>query len=108
MDCWSLLELPEDADERSIKRSYARQLKITRPDEDAEGFQRLREAYERALQLARWREEIADEVAVIQTASTKAPPPDNLQAWSGLIEMDVAAAANAEGPFPGPAMGQPA
>ena len=23
MDCWSLLELPEDADERSIKRSYA-------------------------------------------------------------------------------------
>ncbi|MEN5257643.1 J domain-containing protein [Pseudomonas protegens] len=91
MDCWSLLELPEDADERSIKRSYARQLKITRPDEDAEGFQRLREAYERALQLARWREEIADEVAVIQTASTKAPPPDNLQAWSGLIEMDAAA-----------------
>ncbi|MEN5091855.1 J domain-containing protein [Pseudomonas protegens] len=87
MDCWALLELPDDADERSIKRSYARQLKITRPDEDAEGFQRLREAYERALQLARWRAEIEDEVAEAQTAPANTAPPDNLQQWASLVEL---------------------
>ncbi|WP_273826338.1 J domain-containing protein [Pseudomonas asplenii] len=62
MDCWSILQLTEDADERSIKRSYARLLKVTRPDEDAEAFQRLREAYEEALDIARWRDD--DEVVV--------------------------------------------
>ena len=56
MNCWTLLQLPEDADERSIKRSYARLLKSHRPDEDAEGFQRLRDAYEHALKIARWRD----------------------------------------------------
>lgn len=49
MDCWTVLQLPDDADERSIKRSYARLLKSCRPDDDAQGFQRLREAYEHAL-----------------------------------------------------------
>lgn len=57
MDCWSILQLSDDADPRSIKRSYARLLKGTRPDEDAEGFQRLREAYEEALAIAHWRDE---------------------------------------------------
>ncbi|MCS4310493.1 hypothetical protein M2397_000768 [Pseudomonas sp. BIGb0381] len=55
MDCWTVLQLPDDADERSIKRSYARLLKSCRPDDDAQGFQRLREAYEHALSEARWR-----------------------------------------------------
>ena len=57
MTCWAVLQLDEDADERSIKRSYARLLKVHRPDEDPEGFQRLREAYEHALSVARWRAE---------------------------------------------------
>ncbi|MBH3405064.1 J domain-containing protein [Pseudomonas glycinae] len=55
MECWSVLQLPEDAGLRDIKRSYARLLKVFRPDEDAAGFQRLREAYERALSIAQWR-----------------------------------------------------
>jgi hypothetical protein len=44
-----LLGLPDDADERAIKRAYAAKLKTTRPDEDPEGFQRLHEAYQAAL-----------------------------------------------------------
>jgi len=55
MDCWTVLQLADDADERTIKRTYARLLKSCRPDDDAEGFQRLREAYEQALNIARWR-----------------------------------------------------
>jgi hypothetical protein len=60
MDCWSVLHLHDDAEARDIKRAYARLLKTFRPDEDAEGFQRLREAYEQALAIARWRLENAE------------------------------------------------
>jgi len=58
MTCWSVLQLDDDADERSIKRSYARLLRVHRPDDDPEGFQRLREAYEHALSVARWQAEL--------------------------------------------------
>lgn len=57
MDCWTVLQLDDDADERTIKRAYARLIKNCRPDEDAEGFQRVREAYEQALSYARWQAE---------------------------------------------------
>ncbi|MFJ4144400.1 J domain-containing protein [Pseudomonas sp. NPDC089734] len=56
-NCWAILALPADADERSIKRQYARLLKTNRPDDDAEGFQRLHEAYQEALSIARYRNE---------------------------------------------------
>jgi len=49
---WELLGLDAGADTRSIKRRYAQLLKQTRPDEDPEAFQRLREAYEWALDWA--------------------------------------------------------
>ena len=44
MNPWTLLGLNDDADERTVKRQYAKLLKVTRPDEDPEAFQRLREA----------------------------------------------------------------
>lgn len=46
---WAVLELDAGSDERAVKRAYARQLKTTRPDADADAFQRLRTAYEYAL-----------------------------------------------------------
>ncbi|MCF5709023.1 molecular chaperone DnaJ [Pseudomonas syringae] len=55
MDCWGVLELERDADERSIKRQYARLLKTNRPDDDPAAFQALRTAYEQALDRARSR-----------------------------------------------------
>lgn len=52
---WGLdvLELDTDADERAIKRAYAKRLRVTRPDDDPVAFQRLHEAYQAALEWVR-------------------------------------------------------
>ncbi len=49
---WSVLHCPATADALAIKRAYAKQLKTTRPDDDPEGYQQLRQAYEVALERA--------------------------------------------------------
>jgi hypothetical protein len=43
---YDLLEIGEDADERTIKRAYARLLKLHRPEDDPAGFQRVNNAYQ--------------------------------------------------------------
>lgn len=65
---WALeaLELEPDADERAIKRAYARLLRDNRPDEHPEAFQRLHEAYQTALQWQRYRQNTADELQIDQ------------------------------------------
>lgn len=52
MDCWHILQIEPTSDERAIKRAYAKLLKTTRPDDDAAGYQRLREAFDEALAIA--------------------------------------------------------
>ncbi|HJP97561.1 MAG TPA: J domain-containing protein [Rhodanobacteraceae bacterium] len=52
---FKLLGVAVDADEPAIKRGYAKLLKLTRPDDDPEGFQRLNQAYRQALKIARSR-----------------------------------------------------
>ena len=51
---WELLELEPTGDALTIKRAYAKQLKNNRPDDAAQAYQALREAYEWALVEADW------------------------------------------------------
>lgn len=72
---YDLLEVPDDADERSIRRAYVVALKKTRPDEDPEGFQALHEAYRYALSRA-GRDSIVAAMpaaAAVETAASAQP-----------------------------------
>jgi hypothetical protein len=73
---WDVLGIESNADERAVRRAYARLLKQQRPDEDAEAFQRLRYAYESALQMASGA--IAKEVAAAPTANASCAGPELL------------------------------
>ncbi len=49
MSFWNVLGIDPTEDIRVIKKAYAKKLKIHHPEEDPEGYQSLREAYDRAL-----------------------------------------------------------
>lgn len=53
MKYWSVLGIEPTADESIIKKAYARRLQVHHPEEDPEGYQLLREAYDWAKKRAR-------------------------------------------------------
>ena len=68
------LGLGPDADERAVKRAYAAQLKIIRPETDPEGFQALNETYQAALEWLRQHPAPPETPAVESLAASDATP----------------------------------
>ncbi|MDR9856648.1 hypothetical protein RJP21_23885 [Paenibacillus sp. VCA1] len=62
MTIWDRLGIRPTHDVKAIKRAYAKQLKIHHPEEDPQGYQALREAFDAAVSLAK-RQAIREEAA---------------------------------------------
>ena len=77
MNPWTVLGLKPGADRAEIRRAYARLLKTTNPEDDPEGFMRLREAHDAALNQLQWRQQWPDAEA---DETPAAPPPEPLSA----------------------------
>lgn len=53
MSMWQVLEIEPTGEVKEIKRAYAKKLKRTNPEDDPEGFQVLKEAYDGCLRYAK-------------------------------------------------------
>ena len=69
------------SDRKAVKRAYSKQLKVTRPEDDPEGFMRLRDAHDIALNIvarqaeqAAWKTEPEPEIAPISDAAPVSEP----------------------------------
>ncbi|WP_017668124.1 TonB family protein [Sandarakinorhabdus sp. AAP62] len=61
MNPWTVLGLKPGADRDAIRRAYAKLLKSTNPEDDPEGFMRLRQAHDAALAQLQWRQQWTEE-----------------------------------------------
>lgn len=95
-DPHELLGVPEDADEMQIKRAYLAKIRIYRPERAPAEFQRLHEAYNRALQYLTfstwtWNDEAASD-ADEEPAADDALHAPLRDAWEALANGDREAA----------------
>jgi len=74
-------------DRKAVKRAYSKMLKITRPEDDPEGFMRLRDAHDYALDIVKWKAEEAAHASqqiTVDTVYTDEQPDLPIQAEPSL------------------------
>ncbi|WP_241593295.1 J domain-containing protein [Rosenbergiella epipactidis] len=70
---WHVLGIEPTKDEREIRRAYAKELKRRRPDNDPQGYQELREAYEQAKNYANVEVILRDQKAISSEPTDSTP-----------------------------------
>jgi protein TonB len=75
------LELDDDADERTARRAYAKRLKAIDPEADPEGFQTLREHFDRTLAFIAWRDQRRASMP-----AQSAPPTPSVEASDASVD----------------------
>jgi hypothetical protein len=93
---WDILGIAPTNDAQELRRAYMRKLKVTNPEDDAEAFKRLRQAYEFALNIGRFAVEFKAEEAPAPPAvdeSVAATAQDTLPVDSSVVALDSAFAA---------------
>jgi hypothetical protein len=70
---WEILGVAPTRDAQELRRAYLRKLKVTNPEDDAESFKQLREAYEFASNIARYEADHEDEPPVAESNPEPAP-----------------------------------
>lgn len=53
MNWWNVLEIPSYSDLKTIKKAYAKLLKVHNPEDDPQGYKKIREAYDEAVKYAK-------------------------------------------------------
>ena len=98
-EIFSVLGIEENAGEKEIRAAYRERLATTNPEDNPEGFKRLRQAYEEAMELLRSpREEkpeqedtsesgqwVAQAAALYATLDGR----QDIQAWRALFSQDI-------------------
>ncbi|MBQ8822777.1 MAG: tetratricopeptide repeat protein [Lachnospiraceae bacterium] len=98
-DCFLILEMEETKDLTKIKSAYYKKLKTVNPEDDPEGFKRLRKAYEEACEYAKQPdEEPAEEVddtpsgqwlGKVKALYASVKGRQDLEAWKELFNEEV-------------------
>ena len=87
MNFWSVLEINPSEDVSIIKKAYAKKLKKHHPEDDPEGYQMLREAYDSALRHAKRRQlNKVEKTDAALEENHKTEPQNIIQPSLNLIE----------------------
>ena len=95
---WLVLGIEATKEEEEIKQAYRSRLVSTNPEEDPEGFKRLRKAYEMALELAAETDSqemelpegpVGDWLMEIRDVYNWLPSRIDEKVWKELLENDV-------------------
>lgn len=84
---WSQLGLPGPSELSEVRHAYAEKLKVTHPEEDPEGFQRLHSAYQLASRMARQKKRQA-EVPPPEPEGPSRPAPQPPQSQEQDFDFD--------------------